>query len=58
MSDLFDRLNRETREYNNTNVDRFNQSTKSNYNYFDPWRANNETYKRNNGIFSNYYLYK
>ena len=51
----FDKLNRETREYNNRNVDRFNTSTKSNYNYFDPYRRNNETHKQNNGSYSNYY---
>jgi hypothetical protein len=54
----FDRLNRETKEYNNKNIDRFNQSTKSNYNYFNPYKLNNETYKQNNGSYSNYYLYK
>lgn len=54
----FDRLNRETKEHNNKNIDRFNQSTKSNYNYFNPYKQNNETYKQNNGSYSNYYLYK
>lgn len=58
MMDKFDRLNRETREYNNKNVDRFNNSTKSNYNYFDPYRQNNQTYKQNNGQYSNYYTYR
>ena len=54
--DKFDRLNRETREYNNRNVDRFNPSTKSNYSYFDPYRQNNQVYKNNNGEYSrNYY---
>lgn len=51
----FDRLNRETREYNNRNVDRFNPSTKGNYNYFDPCRLNNQTYKQNNGQYSKRY---
>ena len=51
----FDRLNRETREYNNRNVDRFNPSTKSNYSYFDPYRQNNITYRENNGEYSRYY---
>ena len=37
----FERLNRETREYNNKNVDRFNSSTKNNYNYFDINKLNN-----------------
>ena len=54
----FDKLNRETREYNNRNVDRYNPSTKSNYNYFNPNKLNNETYKNNNGNHSNYYNYK
>lgn len=53
--DIFDRLNRQTREHNNTNVDRFNQSTRSNYRYFDTDYYNNQTYKNNNGSYSNYY---
>lgn len=56
--DKFERLNRETREYNNRNVDRFNPSTKGNYNHFDPYKLNNQTYKANNGQYSNYYNYK
>lgn len=54
----FDKLNRETREHNNRNIDRYNPSTRSNYNYFNPYRQNNETYKQNNGNYSNYYNYK
>lgn len=54
----FERLNRETREHNNSNVDRYNPSTKSNYNHFNPYKLNNETYKQNNGQYSNYYNYK
>lgn len=53
--DKFDRLNRETREYNNRNVDRFNPSTKSNYAYFDPNRLNNCTYYENNGQYMKRY---
>jgi hypothetical protein len=56
--DKFEQLNRETREFNNRNVDRYNPSTKGNYNYFDPYRLNNETYKANNNQYSNYYTYK
>lgn len=51
----FERLNRETREHNNKNVDRFNESTKENYNYFDPYKLNNQTYKQNNGQYSKHY---
>lgn len=51
----FDRLNRETREYNNRNVDRFNPSTRGNYSYFDPCGLNNQTYKHNNGEYSRKY---
>ena len=51
----FDRLNRETREHNNRNVDRFNQSTRGNYNSFDQNRLNNQTYKANNGTYSRHY---
>lgn len=54
----FERLNRETRDYNNRNLDRYNPSTKSNYNYFDPYKLNNQTYKANNNQYSNYYNYK
>lgn len=54
----FDRLNRETRDYNNRNVNRFNESTKSNYNFFDPCALNNRTYYSNNGQYANHYNYK
>lgn len=56
--DNFELLNYETREHNNRNVDRYNPSTKSNYNYFDPYKLNNQTYKGNNGSYSNYYSNK
>lgn len=58
MAVNFDRLNRETREFNNRNVDRFNESTKANYNYFDPYKQNylnNQTFKANNGQYSKHY---
>ena len=51
----FNRMNRETREYRNRCVDRYNESTKGNYSYFNPYRLNNETYKANNGKYSNYF---
>lgn len=54
----FDRLNRETRDFNNRNVDRFNRSTSGNYNYFDPYKLNNSTYRQNNGTYSSYYSNK
>ena len=54
----FDRLNRETREYKNRNVDRFNPSTCGNYTGYDINRRNNETYKQNNGEYSCYYTYR
>ena len=53
----FERLNRETREYNNRNVDRFNTSASS-YGTSGYWRNywNNKTYNSNNGQYSrNYY---
>lgn len=31
-----DQRNAETQAYRNTNVDRYNQSTRGNYNYFKP----------------------
>ena len=54
--DKFELLNRETREYNNRNVNWYNPSTKSNYNYFDPNKLNNQTYKQNNGTYSKNYF--
>lgn len=57
MMDKFDRLNKETREYNNRNVDRYNNSTRGNYTYFNPYRENNSTYYSNNGQYNNYYNY-
>jgi hypothetical protein len=56
--DKFERLNRETRDYNNRNVDRFNQSTQGNYSYFNPYKQNllnNQTYMTNNGAYSQKY---
>ena len=47
----FDRLNRETREYkNNQPVNRDSNNSYKSINYY-----NNETYKANNGQYSNYY---
>lgn len=56
--DKFERLNRETRDYNNRNIDRFNPSTQGNYNYFNPTALNNRTYYTNNGQYNNHYNYK
>lgn len=56
--DKFERLNRETREHNNRNVNRFNPSTQGNYNFFNPCKQNllnNQTYKSNNGEYSRKY---
>lgn len=56
--DKFERLNRQTQEYrNNMIIDRFNVSTKNNYNYFDPSALNNKTFYENNGQYSNHYNY-
>ena len=55
MSVDFDRLNRETREYNNRNIDRFNESIRSNYNRFSTNELNGRTYYNNNGQYSNHY---
>ena len=55
---FFDRLNRETQEHNNRNVNRFNPSTESNYSFFNPYQQNyynNQTYKQNNGEYSRKY---
>ena len=42
----FDKLNRETRDFNNRNVDRFNPSTRSNYSYFDPYNQGYGCYNK------------
>lgn len=47
MADKFDKLNRETREFRNRQVDRFNPSTRSNYNYFDPYSRGYGCYEPN-----------
>lgn len=49
--DFFERLNRETRDYNNRNVDRFNDSTRGNYNRPNLSQLNRETYYYNNGMY-------
>ena len=57
--DRLERLNRETREYNSRNVDRFNPSTNGNYNSFNPNKQNllnNQTYRANNGVYSTKYF--
>ncbi len=58
MYNKFDRLNREPREHNNRNVDRFNTSTKSNYTYFDPCKLNSYTFKQNNGQYTDRYSHR
>lgn len=54
----FDKLNRETRDYNNRNVDRFNPSAPTTYGTSAYWQnyANNQTYKQNNGQFSKHFF--
>lgn len=52
----FEKLNRQTNDYNNKNVNRFNPAapnttSKSYLNYM-----NNQTYKKNNGVYSKYYF--
>ena len=54
----FERLNRETQAYNNTNIDRFNRSTAQNYNNTDFNRLNNTTYYSNNGQYNNHYNFR
>jgi hypothetical protein len=54
----FDKLNRETKEFNNRNVDRFNSSTPNAYGTSTYWQNywNNQTYKQNNGQYSKKYF--
>lgn len=55
--DKFERLNRETQEHNNKNVDRFNSSC-NNYGTKEYWQNyfNNQTFKQNNGQYSKKYF--
>lgn len=54
--DKFERLNMETREFNNRNVNRFSPSTPK-YGTSTYWQNywNNQTYKNNNGQYSKHY---
>lgn len=54
--DIFEKLNRETNDYNNKNVNRFNSSVNK-YGTSDYWQNhwNNQTYKQNNGQYSKHY---
>lgn len=54
--DKFERLNRETREFNDKNINRFNSSA-ANYGTSEYWRNywNNQTFKANNGQYRNHY---
>ena len=51
----FDKLNRETREYNAKNHNRL--SDNQSYGRYDFTRKNNETYYSNNGQYSSYDTY-
>ena len=53
MYDKFEELNRQTREYNARNVNRFNSSTPK-YGTSEYWRNyyNNQTYNTNNGQYN------
>lgn len=52
----FENFNRDTREYNNKNVNRFNGSCNK-YGTSEYWRNywNNQTYKQNNNQYSKHY---
>lgn len=54
--DMFERLNRETQEFNNRNVNRFSESTPK-YGTSTYWQNywNNQIYKQNNGQYSSKY---
>lgn len=55
--DKFERLNRETREHNNRNVNRYNPSSQkqnTSFSYFQ--YLNNQTYKQNNNQYSRKYF--
>ena len=56
--DYFDRLNRETREFNNKNVSYLNRSSSEiKYGSKEYWLNyyNNQTFKKNNGQYSKHY---
>ena len=57
MQDKFERLNRETQDFNNRNVNRFNTSV-NRYGSAAYWQNywNNQTYKSNNGQYSKKYF--
>lgn len=59
MKDLFERLNRETRDYNN-GITRSIDPTTSNAKYGtkEYWQNcwNNQTYKKNNGQYSKHFF--
>ena len=56
MAADFDKLNRETKDFNNRNVNRFNTSSPK-YGTSEYWQNywNNQTYKKNNGQYSKHY---
>jgi hypothetical protein len=52
----FEKLNRETQDHNNKNVNRYNPATQQKiYNQFWQNYYNNKTYKNNNGQYSKKY---
>ena len=53
--DKFERLNRETNEFNNRNVNHYNPNNR--YGTHEYWQNywNNQTYKQNNGQYSKHY---
>jgi len=53
----FDELNRQTRDFNSRNVDRFNRATpKYGCTAYGLNYCNNQTFKTNNGQFSSHYF--
>lgn len=56
MYNKFDELNRRTRDFNNKNVSRENQIKGSKTTDYYWNNRNNETYKKNNGMYSKYYF--
>lgn len=52
--DKFERLNQETRDFNNKNVNRFNYSSHDSSQSWIHYH-NNQTFKQNNGQYSKHY---
>ena len=56
MYNKFDELNRRTRDFNNSNVNKSNNRSATESKYYWLTYSNRETYKKNNDRYSKYYF--